>query len=270
VAYGVTVKLVDHAKDHLIVVPVAAIGGLISAGAIRIGGRIGAINDEVGPADVVTVDAAAIAALVIPPEPLSLVIVHEDDELVICDKPAGMHVHPLGEYRVGTLLNALLWHAGARPDRPWGAWRPRPLHRLDRAASGLMAFGKTVREHEVERRYRALVQGRIEADAGTIDAPLGRDPANDYRRTIRADGQRAVTHWRVIERHADQTLVELALETGRTHQIRAHLASIDHPIVGDSLYAGGGPASARIELRAFELRIGGRTWSANVPSASDQ
>lgn len=257
-------KLVDHAKGRLIIAPVGDIGALISAGAIRVGGRVGGINDEVGDDDVITVDDAALAAVAIVPQALPLTILDEDDELLICDKPAGMHVHPLGPHREGTLLNALLWHAGARPDQPWGRWRPRPLHRLDRAASGLMAIGKTMRVHAIQRRYRARVEGNLDGEAGTIDAPLGRDPALDYRRAIVADGQHAVTHWRVVERSDGMTLVELDLETGRTHQIRAHLASLGHPIVGDVLYGANGPASEGISLHAHELRICKRIWHSSM------
>jgi len=173
-------------------------------------------------------------------------------------------VHPIGPYRSGTLLNALLWHCGARQDRPWGTWRPAPAHRLDRAASGLIAIAKSAAIHDafrrlfasggIARRYRATVHGSPRDDAGTIDAPLGRDPALDYRRAIRPDGQRAVTHWRVVERLGDRSVLEIELETGRTHQIRAHLASAGHPIVGDGLYIDG-IATQVIELRATELRF---------------
>ncbi len=248
----------------MIVAPVGAIGDLITAGALRIGERIGRINDGVGADDVVTVDASAIAAVLIVPQPVPIVIVHEDDELLVCDKPAGMHVHPLGPHREGTLVNALLWHAGARPDQPWGRWRPRPLHRLDRAAHGLMVFGKSTKVHAMDRRYRARVEGVIAGDSGTIDAPLGRDPALDYRRAVVATGKRAVTHWRVVEREAQHTVVELTLETGRTHQIRTHLASLGHPIVGDTLYGASGSASDAIALHAHELRIGDRVWHSSA------
>jgi len=208
---------------------------------------------------------------VLQPQPLPLVIRYEDDDLLVCDKPAGMHVHPLGPHREDTLLNALLWHCGARADHPWGRWRPRPLHRLDRAASGLVAIAKHAEIHEdvrrqfadhsIERRYRAVVHGRVEAASGTIASPLGRDPACDYRRAVvpvEQGGQPAVTHFTRLEQAGDRTLLELALETGRTHQIRAHLASIGHPIVGDTLYAPGGnrsDAASAIMLHAIGLRM---------------
>jgi 23S rRNA pseudouridine1911/1915/1917 synthase len=267
-------RLVDVVKAHLVVVPVGEIGGLITRGAIRIAGHVGKLADIgkmaelVRDGDILTADAAAIAPIALPPEDGALEIRYEDDDLLVCDKPAGLHVHPIGPYRDGTLLNRLLWHVGARPDNPWGTARPSPLHRLDRAASGLVAIAKSatihdaVRRlfvgHEMERRYAALVIGRVRDDAGTIDAPLGRDPRLDYRRAIvplEHGGQRAVTHWTVAERRADHTRLEVTLETGRTHQIRAHLASIGHPIAGDSLYAEGTDSAPEIALHATRLRF---------------
>ena len=258
-------RLVDLVKQHLAVVAIDRIGPLIADGAITIDGRVGKINDAVEPGSIL---AAITLGESLVPECVPLVVHVEDDDLVILDKPPAMHVHPLGEHRRGTLLNALLWHAGARPDRPWAAWRPRPAHRLDRGASGLIAIAKHAAVHDrlrgqledrsMHRRYRATVHGRIASDAGTIDQPLGRDPANDYRRAIVVEGQPAITHYWVIERTPTHSVVELELATGRTHQIRAHLASLGHPIVGDVLYGAALGTTDTIELRAIELQLNHR------------
>ncbi len=257
-------RLVDLARQHLAVVAIDRVGPLIAAGALAIDGRRGAIADPVHPGAVLEVIGELGETLV--PEPVALAVVFEDDALVIVDKPGGIHVHPLGAHRTGTLLNALAWHAGARPDRPWAAWRPRPAHRLDRGASGLVAIAKHAAVHDalrvqlasgaMHRRYRATVEGQLADDAGTIDRPLGRDPANDYRRAVVLGGQPAVTHYRVIARTSAHSVVELELATGRTHQIRAHLASLGHPIVGDVLYGAVQVETVDlIELRAIELQL---------------
>jgi 23S rRNA pseudouridine1911/1915/1917 synthase len=264
-------RLVDVARQHLAVIPIDQVGPAIAAGAITVNGRVGTINERLTAGDQLVAITAitAITALrgALVPAPGRVRVIAEDGDLIVVDKPAGMHVHPLGAHRGGTLLGALLWYAGARPDQPWAAWRPRPAHRLDRGASGLVVFAKhaeihdALREqleaHAIERRYRATVHGRVAADAGTIDAPLGRDPANDYRRAVVAGGQPAVTHYRVVRRDPDTTVVELELATGRTHQIRAHLASLGHPIAGDALYgAPGAPdPGGPIALRAVSLAL---------------
>lgn len=257
-------RLVDLVKQHLAVVAIDRCGPVIASGAIAIDGRVGGINDAVSAGAGLAVVGDLGETLC--PEDGPLVVAFEDDRLVVVDKRGGMHVHPIGGYRRETLLNAMLWHAGARPDQPWASYRPRPAHRLDRGASGLIAFAKTAAAHDEMRReleagtmfrkYRATVEGTISDDEGVIDRPLGRDPTNDYRRAVRADGQSAVTRYRVVERTPTYTVVELELTTGRTHQIRAHLASLGHPIVGDVLYGAQLETTDLISLRAIEIAIG--------------
>lgn len=264
------VRLVDHVREHLAVVAARRVGPLIADGAIQVDGRRGRIAELLSGGETLSVDPEAISVLVrrreaIVPEPADLVVVHEDQHVLVVDKPSGMHVHPMGRHRSGTLVGALLWHAGARPDDPWAAWRPYPGHRLDRPTSGLLAVPKR-REHqdafrraldrgEVRRVYEAVVEGDVAGDEGTIVEPLGPDPSDPYRRAVvpvDEGGQPAVTHWRVLERTDGRTRLEVTLGTGRTHQVRAHLAALGHPVLGDELYRGGSSTTA-IALRAVQL-----------------
>ncbi|HLL25177.1 MAG TPA: pseudouridine synthase, partial [Kofleriaceae bacterium] len=149
------VRLVDYAKAHLVAVPVGEIGGAIARGALAVNGHPGRIAELVRDGDVITLSDDVLGASAILPPRVPRVIRHEDEAILVCDKPAGMHVHPLGQHRTHTLLDALSWYAGARPDNPWAHWRPRPLHRLDRAASGLVAFAKHAAVHDHVRRQFA-------------------------------------------------------------------------------------------------------------------
>ena len=200
------------------------------------------------------------------PEAIALNIVHEDDALIVLDKPAGLVVHPGSGNASGTLLNALLYYAPELENVP----RAGIVHRLDKDTTGLMVVARTLvvqtdlvrqlQAHTVKRYYQALVRGQLER-GGTVDAPIGRHPTQRTKMAIVKSGKSARTHFRVVERFVDCTLVECALETGRTHQIRVHLTSIGHPLVGDPVYGGGpsrvpvGPAFERQALHARRLGL---------------
>ncbi|KZC24344.1 RNA pseudouridine synthase [Rhodanobacter thiooxydans] len=192
-------------------------------------------------------------------EDIALAVVHEDEHLLVLDKPAGLVVHPGAGNPAGTLLNALLHHDPRLAELP----RAGIVHRLDKDTSGLMVVARTLptytalvdllSRHEVERQYEAVVLGTLVA-GGTVDAPIGRSLGDRLRQAVRdeEDGKRAVTHYRVRERFRAHSLLQCRLETGRTHQIRVHLAHIGHPLVGDPLYGGGLklPKGASAELAA--------------------
>ncbi|MCE5253897.1 MAG: RluA family pseudouridine synthase [Actinomycetia bacterium] len=178
------------------------------------------------------------------PEVIDVPIVHEDEWLLVVDKPAGMAVHPSRGHSSGTLVHALLGHGVAGGED----FRPGVVHRLDKGTSGLLVVAKSAEVHralvrmmqrrEVDRRYLALVHGRFACDSGTIEAPVGRDPLRRRSMTVGGVAAReARTHFRVLESLGDFTLVEARLETGRTHQIRVHFLAIGHPVAGDPTYA---------------------------------
>ncbi|MEO8998211.1 MAG: 23S rRNA pseudouridine(1911/1915/1917) synthase RluD [Rhodanobacter sp.] len=193
------------------------------------------------------------------PEDIALDIVHEDEHLLVLNKPAGLVVHPGAGNPAGTLLNALLHHDPKLAELP----RAGIVHRLDKDTSGLMVVAKTLptytalvdllSRHEVERQYEAVVLGTMVA-GGTVDEPIGRSMGDRLRQAVRdeEDGKRAVTHYRLRERFRAHSLLQCQLETGRTHQIRVHLAHVGHPLIGDPLYGGGLklPKGASAELIA--------------------
>ncbi|HXN16560.1 MAG TPA: RluA family pseudouridine synthase, partial [Usitatibacter sp.] len=194
-------------------------------------------------------------------EAIDLAIVYEDPDILVVDKPAGLVVHPGSGNWAGTLLNALLHHAPALGELP----RAGIVHRLDKDTSGLLVVAKSeaaqfdlvrqLEERSVKRTYLALVRGRLEA-AGRVDAPIGRHPVKRTRMAVRSGGRAAVTHYRTREKFLEHTLLECELETGRTHQIRVHLASIGYPIEGDAVYAGRGPrVLGRQALHAWKLGL---------------
>ena len=181
------------------------------------------------------------------PQDIPLTIVYEDDDLLVVNKPKGMVVHPAPGNPDGTLVNALLAHCGDSLSGINGVIRPGIVHRIDKDTSGLLIVAKNdrahqflarqIKEHSFTREYEAVVYGRLREDEGTIDAPIGRHPVKRKQMAVGgAAAREAVTHWRVVARYEGFTHVALRLETGRTHQIRVHMASIGHPVAGDPLY----------------------------------
>lgn len=181
------------------------------------------------------------------PENIPLDIVYEDDDLLVVNKPKNMVVHPAPGNHDGTLVNALLYHCGNSLSGINGVMRPGIVHRIDKDTSGLLIVAKNdfshrllaeqIKVHSFERKYMAVVYGNLKDDEGTIDAPIGRHPTDRKKMTvIQKNSKQAVTHYKVIERFEGFTFVELTLETGRTHQIRVHMASIGHPVAGDPVY----------------------------------
>ena len=228
--------------------------------AIRLNGRRTTPAARVRPGDVVAASTDPEGAPSVEPWPLELRVVAEDDEVLVVDKPAGVLVHPVLRGQTGTLANAVAHRDLLRGIRA----RVHPVHRLDRDTSGLVLFARTppahrqldalLRGHALRREYLALVHGRVPDDAGTVDAPIGRDPAEPARRAVRADGAPARTRFRVLERFPGATLLRLELDTGRTHQVRVHLRHLGHPVLGDPVYGPGGPQPiARQALHAARL-----------------
>ncbi|MCA1654211.1 MAG: RluA family pseudouridine synthase [Sphingomicrobium sp.] len=195
---------------------------------------------------------------------IPLRVVFEDEHLLVIDKPAGLVVHPAAGNLDGTLVNALLHHCGGSLSGIGGVARPGIVHRIDKDTSGLLVVAKTDRAHEglakqfadhsIERRYLAIVNGLPTSPEGIVDAPLARSSANRKKMAIVSEGRgkRAVTHWRLLTKLTDAALFECRLETGRTHQVRVHMASIGHPLLGDPVY--GGTAKAHRALLK-ELRF---------------
>lgn len=182
------------------------------------------------------------------PENIPLDILYEDDDILVVNKPKGMVVHPAPGHYSGTLVNAVLYHCGDSLSGINGVMRPGIVHRIDRDTTGSVIICKNdaahnsiaaqLQEHSIVRRYFAILYDNIAEDEFTVDAPLGRDPRDRKRMAVRSDGKRAVTHCRVLKRFGKYTYVECRLETGRTHQIRVHMAHVHHPLLGDEVYAG--------------------------------
>lgn len=195
------------------------------------------------------------------PENISLEILYEDNDILIVNKPKGMVVHPAPGHYTHTLVNAVMYHCGDRLSGINGVMRPGIVHRIDMNTTGSLIICKNdrahqimadeLKEHNITRKYHAVVHGNIKEDSGTVDKPIGRHPVDRKKMSTKTkNGRNAVTHYKVLERFGNYTYIECELKTGRTHQIRVHMASIGHPILGDDVY---GPAKCPFKLEGQTL-----------------
>lgn len=242
---------------------------LIGEGRVTLDGAPVRANTQLPAGGTLRLDVPPPVPLDVAPEAIPLDVVYEDDDILIIDKPAGLVVHPSAGHATGTLVNALL----ARETRYGGiagVQRPGIVHRLDKDTSGLLMVAKDdraqaslmaqLKARRVKKTYLALVEGAVEAPAGRIEAPIGRDPRNRLRHAVASDGRAATTGYRVRERLPGWTFLEVDLVTGRTHQIRVHMAALGHAVAGDPLYGTGtarrGPDGlSRLFLHAWRLEL---------------
>ena len=217
----------------------------INSGNILVNDKIVKCGYKLKVGDVISVKLESKVTSLIP-ENIKLDIYYEDDDVIVLNKPSGMVVHPGAGNKTGTLVNALLYYTNGKLSDINGEARPGIVHRIDKDTSGLLLVSKTNRAHQilsdefknkkVKRKYIALVEGVINENSGKIDAPIGRKSGDRVKMAVRENGKKAVTNFKVIERLNNATLIECVLETGRTHQIRVHMAYINHPVVNDPLY----------------------------------
>ena len=220
---------------------------LLEEGRVLREGRPLRKNDKLQAGDVLALDLPEPQPVALEPEDIPLDIVYEDKDLLVINKPKGLVVHPAAGHWSGTLVNALLYHCRDSLSGINGELRPGIVHRIDKDTSGLLIVAKNdfahqalaaqLQDHTLARTYVCLVVGGVREDGGVIDAPIGRHPTDRKKMAVTEKNSRhAVTHWRVLERFPGYTLLECRLETGRTHQIRVHMAYRNHPIVGDTVY----------------------------------
>ena len=234
---------------------------LIKDGEVLVNGKNVKTGYQLSKGDEVSVNIPEPKELDVEPQKMDLDIVYEDEDVILINKPKGMVVHPAPGHTTDTLVNGLLYHCKDNLSGINGVARPGIVHRIDRDTTGILIVCKNdmshnsiaaqLKEHSINRRYRALVHGNLKEDTGTIEGPIGRHPIDRKKMAINErNGKPAVTHYTVLERFGNYTLIECKLETGRTHQIRVHMTSIGHPLVGDEVY---GPAKCPFKLQGQSL-----------------
>ncbi len=234
---------------------------MIKDGSVLVNGKAQKASYRMEDQDEVLVDLPELKEPEIEAENIPLDILYEDDDLLMVNKPKGMVVHPSAGHLTGTLVNAVMYHCKDCLSGINGVMRPGIVHRIDMDTTGVLVICKNdkahnhvaaqLKEHSITRKYRAIVHGVIKEEEGTVDASIGRHPVERKKMAAGVkNGKRAVTHYRVLQRFRNHTYIECQLETGRTHQIRVHMASIGHPLLGDTVY---GPAKNPLHLQGQTL-----------------
>ena len=224
----------------------SALQALVAEGHVQCNGKTVAKSLKLKAGDTVLLEIPDAKPIEAVPQDIPLDVVYEDADVIVVNKPSGMVVHPAPGHPDGTLVNALLYHCAGTLSGIGGALRPGIVHRIDRDTSGLIIAAKNdaahqylsaqLADHTLARTYECIVVGKLREDRGAVDAPIARHPTDRKRMAVVAGGREAVTHWEVIARYPGYTHVRCRLETGRTHQIRVHMAYIGHPILGDTVY----------------------------------
>ena len=237
---------------------------LLKSGEVMVDGRPVKASYKVAEGDLISFEVPEAVEPEIVPEDIPLDILYEDHDVILVNKPKGMVVHPAAGHYTGTLVNALMFHCKEDLSGINGVLRPGIVHRIDMDTTGVIIACKNdlahnsiaaqLKEHSITRRYQAIVHGALKDDEGVIDEPIGRSPKDRKKMAVNYNnGKSAVTHYKVLTRFTDFTHIECRLETGRTHQIRVHMASIGHPLLGDAVY---GPAKCPYKLQGQTLHAG--------------
>lgn len=252
--FAVSEEYEDERIDHYIALINAEltrsyVQKLIKSGDVLVNSKPVKASYRICADDLVEINVPEAVVPDILPENIPLDILYEDEDVILLNKPKGMVVHPAAGHYSGTVVNALLYHCGASLSGINGVMRPGIVHRIDKDTTGVIiackndfahrAIAGQLKAHTITRRYYALVCGNLKNDEGTVDAPIGRHTQDRKRMAVNYEhGKPAVTHYRVLERFGKYTWIECRLETGRTHQIRVHMAKLGHPLLGDGVYGG--------------------------------